>query len=375
MRKNYTKENPLRVFTTFSGYDSQCLSLDYLHESYPDFCYTLVGWSEIDSSAITAHNALYPQYSHLNYGDVSKIDWNSLDDFDLLTYSSPCQDFSKAGKHAGGEEGSGTRSSLLWNIRDAIEAKHPKFLLLENVSNLVSKQFIEVFSKWMQMLKEYGYESFYKVVNSKLHGSAQNRERVFMISILQNSPEIPETYKFPKGTDSPTVFLDSVKEKSPDKSLYLPKDKIKEWIVQNQDMISRIISDRNKEPNKKDMLTKQQNIETPAVQEEHSKKRASKKAAVVSFDLIGENIKKKPAETAKAPKKNVIINESVTRPYEMGRCIKRIPTPTCTGNVAPTLMATGYAHADYKNFYSVGHFPKLGVFEIWRKPPTEEKDV
>lgn len=49
------------------------------------------------------------------------------------------------------------------------------------------------------------------------------------------------------------------------------------------------------------------------------------------------------------------------------KLVKQIPTPTCTGNVAPTLMASGYASADYKNMYSVGHFPKLGVVEIWKK--------
>ena len=93
----------LRVFTTFSGYDSQCLALDRLKRNYPNFDYELVGWSEIDKYAIKAHDALFPNTT--NYGDITKIDWENVPDFDLFTYSSPCQDFSQAGKQRGGEKG------------------------------------------------------------------------------------------------------------------------------------------------------------------------------------------------------------------------------------------------------------------------------
>lgn len=80
----------LRVFTAFSGYDSQCLGLERLKENFPEFDYELVGWSEIDKNAIKAHNALFPQWADRNYGDISKIDWSKVPDFDLFTYSSPC---------------------------------------------------------------------------------------------------------------------------------------------------------------------------------------------------------------------------------------------------------------------------------------------
>lgn len=92
----------IKVFTTFSGYDSQCLALDRLKETLPDFDYDLVGWSEIAPEAVTAHNLLFPQWSDRNYGDITKIDWEKVPDFDLLTYSSPCQDWSIAGQMRGG---------------------------------------------------------------------------------------------------------------------------------------------------------------------------------------------------------------------------------------------------------------------------------
>ena len=85
MEWKYTKENPLRVFTSFSGFDSQCLALKYL-----GIPFELVGWSEIEPNAIKAHDALFPDASDKNYGDISKIDWAQVPDFEFLTYSSPC---------------------------------------------------------------------------------------------------------------------------------------------------------------------------------------------------------------------------------------------------------------------------------------------
>ena len=85
------KEDKLKVFTAFSGYDSQCLALNRLKERFPSqFDYELIGWSEIDENAIKAHNILFPQYADRNYGDISKVNWDEVPDFDLFTYSSPC---------------------------------------------------------------------------------------------------------------------------------------------------------------------------------------------------------------------------------------------------------------------------------------------
>ena len=83
-------KNKLKVFTAFSGYDSQCLALNRLKEKYPEFDYELVGWSEIDPYAIKAHNALFLEAADKNQGDISKVNWEEIPDFDLFTYSSPC---------------------------------------------------------------------------------------------------------------------------------------------------------------------------------------------------------------------------------------------------------------------------------------------
>ncbi|MBR1565744.1 MAG: DNA (cytosine-5-)-methyltransferase [Oscillospiraceae bacterium] len=187
----------LRVMTLFSGYDSQCLALTRL-----GIPYDLVAWCEIDPHAVRAHNALFPQYAGRNLGDISQVDWEELADtldvcgksIDLLTYSSPCQDFSNAGLQRGGTEGSGTRSSLLWECRKAIETLRPKRLLFENVPALVSARFKPTFDRWRQTLADLGYSNYWQCLNAKNYGVPQNRNRVFMVSILgEHAP-----YYFPK---------------------------------------------------------------------------------------------------------------------------------------------------------------------------------
>lgn len=193
----YNKQKPLRVVTLCSGYDSQCMALDRLTKYEPTFAYDLVAWSEIDKNAIKAHNLVYPQWADRNLGDMTKIDWSKVPDFDLLTYSTPCQDLSNAGLQRGGEEGSGTRSSILWYTRNAILKKKPKYMMLENVKALVSKKFKPLFLKWVAELEGYGYYNYWQVLNAKDYGVPQNRERVFLISIRKDV-QGDKPYVFPK---------------------------------------------------------------------------------------------------------------------------------------------------------------------------------
>lgn len=177
----------LRVFTSFSGYDSQLMALRDIGADYE-----CVGWSEIDKWAIKAHNAVFPELAGRNYGDITKIDWNAVSDFDLFTYSFPCTDISIAGKQKGFDEGSDTRSSLLWACRQPIASKRPKFLLMENVKALASEKYRPLFLKWESWLRSLGYVNYTEVLNAKDYGVPQNRERVFMLSILNGC-----WYEFP----------------------------------------------------------------------------------------------------------------------------------------------------------------------------------
>jgi len=146
----------------------------------------IIGISEIDKYAIQSYNALYGETK--NYGNIVEIDPNTLPDFDLLVFGFPCQDISLAGAQNGLDESSGTRSSLLWNAVNIIRHKKPKFLLMENVKNLVGKKHKQNFEKYLLILKELGYNSTYKILNANHFDVPQNRERIICVSTLNKTP-------------------------------------------------------------------------------------------------------------------------------------------------------------------------------------------
>lgn len=196
----------IRIVTLCSGYDSQCLALDELKKKHSDFDYELIAWSEIDKAAIRAHNVLYPQWADRNKGDMRTIDWDSVPSFDVLFYSTPCQDFSSSGKGAGGVEGSGTRSSLLWYTRNAVISKKPQFLIMENVDAILSSNHFPTFNKWLKELESYGYSSYYKVLNAKDYGVPQDRKRCIVVSILYTDK--PFDFGSPNITCDPLDLID-----------------------------------------------------------------------------------------------------------------------------------------------------------------------
>lgn len=224
-KMKYNKENPLRCFFAFEGYNSQGLSLNRLKQHYPDFDWVCVGRSEIEPAAIKAADALFPENNDKNFGNICEIDWHSVPDFDLFTMSSPCQDFSTSGKQKGGEEGSGTRSSLLWECTKAIDVKRPRYIVFENVAGLVSRKFIKGFNKWQQRLESFGYVNFAQLMNSKDYGCPQNRLRIFMVSILRTEDNPEPKYYFPKPFPL-TKRLKDVLEQNVEEKYYLSDERI-----------------------------------------------------------------------------------------------------------------------------------------------------
>lgn len=211
----------IKIFEAFAGYGSQSMALKRLGIDFE-----VVGISEIDKYAIQAYMAVHGE-TH-NYGDISKIDWSSVPDFDFITYSFPCTDISNAGKRKGLAEGSGTRSSLIWECRKAIESKRPKYLLMENVKNLVSKSFIPYLKEWLRFLEGQGYSNYTKVLNAKDFGVPQNRERVFMVSILgEVSFHFPKPFTLEKR-------LKDVLEKDVDESFYLSEKVVNTFLARNE---------------------------------------------------------------------------------------------------------------------------------------------
>ena len=210
--------NKLKVLELFAGVGTQAMALKRLANEYEDFNFEVVGISEINKFAIKSYNAIHGETK--NFGDISLINTDELPDVDLVTYSFPCQDISTSGKQGGLAKGSGTRSGLLWECEKIIRAKRPKYLLMENVKNLVSKKHKPHFEKWIETLNSSGYTSYYACLNSKDFGVPQNRERIFMVSILgEHKP-----YEFPKGFELNKKLKDVLEDKVDDR-YYLSKVK------------------------------------------------------------------------------------------------------------------------------------------------------
>lgn len=190
----------LKVIELFSGIGAQRKALEKANIEHE-----VVAISEIDKYALQVYKEIYGDTPNL--GDISKID--KLPEADLWTYSFPCTDISLSGRMHGFEKGSGTNSSLLWEVQRLLEVSKvsgelPRYLLLENVKNLVSKKFMPYFDEWCKYLDSLGYKNFYKVMNSKKYGVPQNRERIFMLSILDNNVN----FEFPKEIELTTKLGD-----------------------------------------------------------------------------------------------------------------------------------------------------------------------
>ena len=141
--------------------------------------FEIVDYVEIDKYAVKSFNAIH----NTNFEPQDITTWNKDLEVDLIMHGSPCQDFSLAGLQAGGDEGSGTRSSLMYETIRIVEKLRPKYVIWENVKNLLSKKHRHNFDSYLKIMEKLGYANYYQVLNAKDYGIPQNRERVFTISI------------------------------------------------------------------------------------------------------------------------------------------------------------------------------------------------
>ncbi|NFO56360.1 DNA cytosine methyltransferase [Clostridium botulinum] len=145
-----------------------------------------IDYVEIDEKAVKSYNAMFEK--ELSYKTQSVVGYNLKPD--ILIHGSPCQDFSIAGKQKGADEGSETRSSLMWetiNIIKQMGEWKPKYVIWENVKNVLSKHMIRNFNRYLEEMEKLGYTNSYKVLNAMDFGLPQNRNRVFTISCLDES--------------------------------------------------------------------------------------------------------------------------------------------------------------------------------------------
>lgn len=202
----------LRVVELFAGIGAQRMALQL--EGIP---HEVVGISEIDRFALASYEAIYGDCPNL--GDVTKME--GLPCCDLVTYSFPCQSISSAGRREGMAQGSGTKSSLVWEVGRLLETveerERPEWLLMENVPAILSERNRPEFTAWMDLLSSLGYSSKVGKLNAKDFDLPQNRLRAFMISHKGGScPDLP------KGKGTPHKLSD-VLETRPDPKYMLSK--------------------------------------------------------------------------------------------------------------------------------------------------------
>lgn len=145
-----------------------------------------IDYVEIDEKAVRSYNAMFKK--DLRYKTQSVVGYNLK--ADILIHGSPCQDFSIAGKQKGADEGSETRSSLMWetiNIIKNMGVWKPRVVIWENVKNVLSKHMIANFTRYQNEMSKLGYVSNYAILNAMDFGLPQRRERVFTVSCLDGT--------------------------------------------------------------------------------------------------------------------------------------------------------------------------------------------
>lgn len=196
----------LRVLELFAGIGACSKALTNLGIDHE-----IVDAVEIDKYAIKSFNAIHN--TNFKPQDITK--WDKNIKCDLIIHGSPCQDYSIAGLQAGGDKGSGTRSSLMYESVRIIEKLRPKYVIWENVKNLLSKKHRHNFDAYLETMERLGYKNYYQVLNAKHYGVPQNRERVFTVSILGG-----DKYSFPAPIPLDKKLKD-VLEKNVDEKYYL----------------------------------------------------------------------------------------------------------------------------------------------------------
>jgi DNA (cytosine-5)-methyltransferase 1 len=192
-------EEVIRVFDMFSGYGGAEFALKKAGINHE-----CIGFSEIKKHAIKCFETNHPGIK--NFGDCTNIKIEELPNFDLLTGGFPCQPFSEAGKHKGELD---TRGTLFYDIIRIAEAKNPRYMLLENVRGLTSKPHKETFDKILSELDRIGYKVYWEILNSKEHGTPQNRERIVFVCFRK---DIDSGFKFPDKEELKIFLKDLVEQ-------------------------------------------------------------------------------------------------------------------------------------------------------------------
>ena len=213
----------IRVLELFAGIGACSKALTNLGIEHE-----IVDAVEIDKYAIKSFNAIHG--TDFEPQDITK--WNKDIKADLVMHGSPCQDFSVAGRQAGGDEGSGTRSSLLYETLRIVEKAQPDIVIWENVKNLLSKRHKHNHEAYIQRMSDMGYDSATQILNAKDYGIPQNRERVFTLSIKRGS-KLVKSYTRPEPRPL-ELKLKDILEDDVEERYYLTDEQVASFVASTE---------------------------------------------------------------------------------------------------------------------------------------------
>jgi DNA (cytosine-5)-methyltransferase 1 len=209
--------NKVKVLELFGGIGACTKAFERLGIDFE-----LMDYVEIDKYAVASFNAMHG--TNFQPQDITK--WDKNIDVDFIMHGSPCQDFSLSGKQAGGDEGSGTRSSLMYETLRIVEKLRPKYVIWENVRNVISKKHRHNFDSYITKMEEFGYTSYWQVMNAKDYGIPQNRERVFTVSIRK---DIDQGFEFPNKQELKLRLKDMLEDEVDAK--YFLSERMKKYVL------------------------------------------------------------------------------------------------------------------------------------------------
>lgn len=186
----------MKVFSTFTGIGGFEIGIENAAQGKHEI--ELVGYSEIDKYAVSVFDRHYKGVK--NYGDITKINAETLPDFDCLVGGFPCQAFSIAGNRGGFSD---TRGTLFFDLARILQAKQPRLFVFENVKGLISHDTGRTFKTIITAIDELGYDCQWQVLNSKNFGVPQNRERIIIVGHLRGTAR-PQVFPF-SGTDPKAI--------------------------------------------------------------------------------------------------------------------------------------------------------------------------
>lgn len=219
----------IKILELFGGIGACSKALEML-----EIDYEITDYIEIDKFAVLSFNTMHN--TSFEPQDICKWD-KDLKNIDLIMHGSPCQDFSLAGKLAGGDQNSGTRSSLMYETIRIVSKIKPKYIIWENVKNVISQRHRHNFDNYINSLDELGYANYYQVLNAKDYGIPQNRERIFVVSIRK---DVNKTFEFPEKKIL-TLTLKDLLENEVDTKYYLSDEQFKkDYLINTLDVNSKV---------------------------------------------------------------------------------------------------------------------------------------